>query len=184
MRPMVRERVRSAHEVVARAKAAIAAGDRDRALALLHAIAVRDEAANRDLTADVLEALVATAAAEREAADRATLALLARVQQARADAERLIRETPFDAQDLLVLRRALEAKERTVRAAARQRVQPQRAAPAGAGGTEMPVGTRGYLELKLIPKANGRVNGPYLYYRLKQGRHLRSRYLGKPPAGV
>lgn len=85
----------------------------------------------------------------------------------------------MDREDLRALRALLDAKEREARTEERTREAKAQGGTVGSPGVRA---GRGYLELKLIPRANGRLDGPYLYYRLKDGRHLRSRYLGKPPA--
>jgi hypothetical protein len=41
----------------------------------------------------------------------------------------------------------------------------------------------GWLEIKWIPRKGGKATGPYLYYRVREGGHLRSRYVGKATAG-
>lgn len=38
---------------------------------------------------------------------------------------------------------------------------------------------QGWIELKMIPGANGKQYGPYAYRRWRQGKRLRSQYLGK-----
>ena len=37
----------------------------------------------------------------------------------------------------------------------------------------------GWLEVKWIPRKSGKLSGPYLYYRVREAGHLRSRYIGK-----
>ena len=54
--------------------------------------------------------------------------------------------------------------------AARERPAPPDGAPCGPRGG-------GYLEWKRIPKPDGRVNGPYPYWRVRLGRRQRSIYL-------
>jgi len=54
----------------------------------------------------------------------------------------------------------------------------------GAGGTSQSVRVgNGWLEVKWIPRNSGKLSGPYLYYRVREGGRLRSRYIGKAAAG-
>ena len=46
------------------------------------------------------------------------------------------------------------------------------------GSGKAKAGASGYVELKMIPGANGKLYGPYAYKRWRQGKTLRSQYLG------
>lgn len=172
------------HDTLTQARAAVLAGDRGQALAILKAIATATGAPGADIPSTLAEALVATAreAARREETDRRALERYERAQAARGEILRLIREAPLDRDDLARIGAALREKECEIKAEERQRVDEDRAAGQAAGVAVRRMGA-GYLEVKWIPKPNGRVNGPYLYYRLKVGPHLRSVYIGKASSG-
>jgi hypothetical protein len=61
---------------------------------------------------------------------------------------------------------------------ATDRVAAEPSSLGGGGGQRRHVGA-GWLEVKYIPRPNGRITGPYLYYRARARGRLTSVYLGK-----
>lgn len=188
----VRPRV-TPREVLLQARTVIAAGDREAALRLLVAIAAQGERTAVELPEAVAHALVATARKERNHEDEAALRAYREMHSVRDDIVALLQDGILDPDDLAAIRQALDAREAQERAKrtaeAEELVQAARetteAALQGPEGRMLAVKLgRAYLEVKYIPrKDSGRLHGPYLYARWRDGRVLRSRYIGKPASG-
>ena len=94
------------------------------------------------------------------------------------EALRLIDQLDEDNRLLRGRVRILDARERELDDQLNDRRLAGQEAPAAA----IRVGS-GWLEVKWIPRKGGKATGPYLYYRVREGGHLRSRYVGKASAG-
>jgi hypothetical protein len=164
--------------IAASAREAIVRGDRQGALRLLNALVLAGAQRAADLTPDTAAALVATATAERQQRDQAALE---KYEQAGA-AYRLIADqiqrAAFEREHIAGLRALLDARERELDHQLNDRCLAGHDAPVAA----IRVGS-GWLEIKWIPRKGGKATGPYLYYRVREGGHVRSRYVGKATAG-
>jgi hypothetical protein len=109
-----------------------------------------------------------------DAADRAARQGYARVRAARAEIVRLLRQTPFDREDLAALRALMDELDAALGEPAAER-RDQRAA---GGATARRLGA-GWLDQKVIA---GRW-GPYLVYRYRVGKTQKMKYLGKVATG-
>ena len=159
----------SAASLLEHARTAIAAGDRRQALAVLRAVVAG--AAADVVPPGTAEALVTTARGSTDEEDRRALERHRAGELARADIIHVLHTAPLSVNDMAAIRVAVEDRTRAV--------QREEAAltPRGFGGVNGESPARlgaGYLELKMI-----RGNGPYLYFRIREGRRLRSRYVGK-----
>ena len=163
------------HLVLARAKAAIAQGDRAGALALLHVLLTEGVDAAATLTPVLAEALIATARAQADEQDRRARQAYARGQAARAEICRLVRTAPLDQEDLQVIRRVLDEREHELQLQVEQRVAEQRQEPGGAPETRR-LGV-GWLERYWVERRWG----PYLRVRWREGSRKRMKYIGKVP---
>jgi hypothetical protein len=164
--------------IAASAREAIVRGDRQGALRLLNALVLAGAQRAADLTPDTADALVATATAERQQRDQA---VLEKYEQAEATYRLIadqIQRAAFEREHIAGLRALLDARERELDDQLNDRCFAGHDAPAAA----IHVGS-GWLEIKWIPRRGGKATGPYLYYRVRQGGHLRSRYVGKATAG-
>ena len=47
------------------------------------------------------------------------------------------------------------------------------------GSSNSQAGADGWIELKMIPGANGKLYGPYAYRRWRVGKSIKNKYLGK-----
>jgi hypothetical protein len=105
-------------DLLRRARAAIASQDEPAALQLLRELAEGDSQANL-LAQPVGDALIATArGSRRDAADRAALTKLRRIEQTRNHVIQLLDSTPFGSADLAAIREAvgaLEARAQTIK---------------------------------------------------------------------
>ena len=148
------------------ARRAIADGDEAGARALLARLL--DGQVATELSGPVAEALVATTAGDAEQARRY------RATQRKLEAVlRWLDTAVLDGDDLariqsVVARKLQDQMER----------EQRRAKPEALPAQSVRLGS-GWLEAKLIPKPNGRLNGPYLYFRARRDGRLRSIYLGK-----
>jgi hypothetical protein len=84
---------RTEHDVLAQAKAAVAAGDRAAALALLRQLQ-EGSSTVAQVTPALAKALVATARETADAEDQAARQVYAQVQEARRESIRVLHETP------------------------------------------------------------------------------------------
>jgi hypothetical protein len=160
------------------ARAAIERGDRQGARDLLGGIA-RGQVPGEHLEPGVADALVATARAEQEERDRLALARYRQAQAAAEQVLRLLRSTPWDRADLGRLRAVLDELDAELRQQDNEQERAERSDGAATSRRRLGCGS---LEVKWIPKANGRVNGPYLYFRYWQAGRHRSVYVGKAPS--
>jgi hypothetical protein len=162
--------------VLARAKAAIAAGDQSGALALLHVLLTEGAEAAAALTPVLAEALIATARAEADDRDRQARQTYDEGQRARADICRLLRSAPLDPEDLAAIRRVLDERDRDLQAEADERMARHREE---AGGTpEVRRLGVGWLERYWVERRWG----PYLRVRWREGARKRMKYIGKLPS--
>jgi hypothetical protein len=155
-----------------RARQAIATGDQAAARALLHQLFVEEP--DDGLSASLTDAVVATASAERDVAARE------RYQQTQRELHDVLGwldTADLDDDDLGRLRRQLDRRATGLEAAAKDREADQRAMVSG--GTQRRHVGAGWLEVKHIPRPNGRITGPYLYYRARARGRLKSVYIGK-----
>jgi uncharacterized membrane protein len=132
-----------AASVLARAKAAIAAGDRAGALALLRVLLDRGPEAAAALTPVLAEALIATARRQADERDRTARRAYRQAQAARAEICRLLATTPLDGDDLAAIHSIVHGREQHLQAQAEQRVADQPAA--GEAGDSRRLGA-GWLE--------------------------------------
>ena len=160
---------RTEHDVLAQAKAAVAAGDRAAALALLRQLQAGPATAAQ-VTPALAEALVATARETADAEDQAARQVYAQVQEARREIIRLLHETPFGQEDLAAIRAVLDAED-----AALEHTMAQRREEAVALGAAARRLGAGWLDEKMIQRRWG----PYLVYRYQVGKTQKMKYLGK-----
>jgi hypothetical protein len=133
-----------------------------------------------DLSRGLGGALVATAVEQPDAVDLARRRAYRRVQAQLADLVHWITTAePLDLVDLEQLQAALDARRRALESErAEQERRERREAAAGCRRLRR-VGS-GWLDHKLITdRATGKVYGPYLYARWREGTRTRTRYLGK-----
>jgi hypothetical protein len=151
-------------ELLRRARAAIATQDEPAALLLLRELAERDYHADV-LASPVGDALIATArGAKQDAADRAALAKLKRIEQTRDHIIQLLDRTPFASADLAAIREVVEALEASALQVA-ERALGQDKETIGGEATPKPRVGSVWLELKYIRDADsGRTYGPYMYF--------------------
>jgi hypothetical protein len=158
-----------------RARQALADGDIATARTVLRQLLV--DAAAGELSDLMTEALVATATAHdaEQARER-----YGRTQRELQGFLAWLDTADLDQEDLRRLTQHVQRKmDHLERQAAERRAEEQ--APGGPDRRRR-VGS-GWLEAKLIPKPNGRLNGPYLYFRARAAGHRRSIYLGKLTPG-
>jgi hypothetical protein len=161
-----------ANDLAEDARAAVAAGDRRAALQVLAKIGSGPSASiPAELTGLLGDALIATAAAKPTAEDAAAIAAYLARQSALDQILLLLTEAPLDPADLTTIQAALRRGE----LAATIDVERQTSGDDSADPPSRRVG-RGWLEAKLI-----RGYGPYWYWRFREGKVQRSRYLGKAP---
>jgi hypothetical protein len=164
-----------AKAVLARAKAAIAAGDRVGALALLHVLLTEGAEVASTLTPVLAEALIATARAQADEQDRQARQTYTQGRAAFDEICRLVRSAALDAEDIDRIRRVLDAREQDLRAQAQQRLAEQHHAGSSAGdGRRLGMG---WLERYWVEERWG----PYLRVRWRQGGRKRMKYVGKLP---
>jgi hypothetical protein len=156
--------------VLAQAKAAVAAGDRAAALALLRQLQEGSSTAMQ-VTPALAEALVATARDTADAEDQAARQVYAQVQEARREIIRLLHETPFAQEDLAAIRAVLDEEDAALEQMTAQR--RDEAVVLGAA-TARRLGA-GWLDEKMIQRRWG----PYLVYRYRVGKTQKMKYLGK-----
>ena len=162
--------------IVVAAREAIARGDRQAALRLLRALTLSEPKEVVNLTPATAEALVATAQAEPEERGRAALEAYRAAEAKYLVIADQIRQTPLQREHVAGLRALLDVRERELdEALSEQRLRDQ---SGGGASVSVRVGN-GWLEVKWIPRKSGKPSGPYLYYRVREGGHLRSRYIGK-----
>jgi hypothetical protein len=160
-------------------RAAIAHGDQVGALRMLRALVSAAPEAAAELTATTAEALIAVAADGPAAEQSAAVTAYHDVEAAfRSIAER-IQSTALEREHIHRLRALLDARERELDAQADQRCYEELAHAAASPQRRF---GNGWLEIKWIPRPNGTSTGPYLYYRVREGGRLRSRYIGKTTA--
>jgi hypothetical protein len=164
--------------IAASAREAIVRGDRQGALRLLNALVLAGAQRAADLIADTADALVATATAERQQRDQAALEKYEEAEATYRLIADQIQRAAFEREHIAGLRALLDARERQLDDQLNDRGLAGYEAPAAA----IRVGS-GWLEIKWIPRKGGKATGPYLYYRVREGGHLRSRYVGKATAG-
>jgi hypothetical protein len=162
--------------IVVSVREAITRGDRQAALRLLRALTLSEPQEAVALTPATAEALVATARAEPEERGRAAVEAYRAAEAEYLVIADQIRQTPLEREHVAGLRALLDVRERELD----QELSEQRLKDPGARGTSplVQVGN-GWLEVKWIPRKSGKPSGPYLYYRVREGGHLRSRYIGK-----
>ncbi|MCA1648235.1 MAG: hypothetical protein LC797_23185, partial [Chloroflexi bacterium] len=178
LRPLSRDHEQRDSEFLSSVRSAIANRDQPLALQLLRQLAEQGTSAE---TVDyaVGDALVATArGAKQDADDRAALARLEVVTQARDQVLALLNQTPFGRADLATIRDVVEALEASMSQA------EEHAAPHDglAGASAAPLRRVGsiWLELKHIPDAaSSKKWGPYLYARWRSNGRKGSKYIGK-----
>ena len=166
---------------ILRVRAAIATRNEPAALQLLRELAEGDN--QEDLLApSVGDALIATArGARQDAADRAALETLRRIEQTRAHIIQLLDSTPFGSADLAAIQEVVGAHQHTARQVAERSPGDDTEKVGGEASPGRRVGSV-WLEVKYIRDANsGRVYGPYIYGRWRQFRRKRSKYIGKVP---
>jgi hypothetical protein len=164
--------------IAASAREAIVRGDRQGALRLLNALVLAGAQRAADLIADTADALVATATAERQQRDHAALDKYEQAEDTYRLIADQIQRAAFEREHIAGLRALLSARERELDDQLKDLCLAGHDAPAAA----IRVGS-GWLEIKWIPRRGGKATGPYLYYRVREGGHLRSRYVGKATAG-
>jgi len=178
MCPLSRDPEQRDSEFLLSVRIAIANRDQPLALRLLRQLAEKDTSVE---TVDhvVGDALVATArGANQDADDRAALARLELVQQARDQVLALLERTRFGSADLAAIRGVVEALE----ASASQADEHAAREDVFAGVSAAPLRRVGsiWLELKHIPDAaSNKKWGPYLYARWRSNDRKRSKYIGK-----
>jgi hypothetical protein len=155
-----------------RARQAIATGDQAAARALLHQLFVEEP--DDGLSASLTDAVVATASTDGDVGARE------RYQQTQRELHEVLvwlDTADLDDDDLARLRCQLDRRATGLEAAAKDREAVGRAMISG-GTQRRPVGA-GWLEVKHIPRPNGGISGPYLYYRARVRGRLKSVYIGK-----
>ena len=163
--------------IAATAREAIVRGDRQGALRLLNTLVLAGAQRAADLTPETADALVAMATAERQQRDQAAVERYEQAATYRLLADQ-IQRAALEREHIVGLRALLDARERELDDQLNDRRLAGHEAPAAA----IRVGS-GWLEVKWIPRKGGKATGPYLYYRVREGGHLRSRYVGKASAG-
>src|SRR5438128_1410016 len=175
---------------VARALRIVGDGDRMAALVLLDEIASAGPgSAAPDLPGPLADAVLAVALGELSEDYRQAVADYERSRSTLTAIVEAIGTLPLTAQDLLVIRAALD--ERLDRMQDGEGVGAWRASPHRAADHEVSptdgvdrvqLGPGRYLELKFIPdRRSGKRYGPYMYLRWVADGRFRSRYIGKPP---
>jgi len=159
---------------------AIAQGDRQAALRLLRALVLIGAQAAVDLTPATADALVATAQAEPEERDRAALEAYEAAEATYRVIADQIQRTPLECEHIAGLRALLDARERELDDQLNERHLQDRVAKGVSASVRV---GNGWLEVKWIPRKGGKATGPYLYFRVREGGHLRSRYIGKASVG-
>jgi hypothetical protein len=162
-----------------RALDAVRAGDAHAARAVLAEIVQAER--DPDLSRGLGDALVAAAVEEPDAADLARQRAYRRVQAQLAQMVQWIRTAePLDLMDLEQLQAALDARRRTLESERAEQERRERLEKAGAGRRRLRRVGSGWLDHKLITdRDTGKVYGPYLYARWREGTRTRTRYLGK-----
>jgi len=117
------------------------------------------------------------ATAERQQRDQAAVERYEQAATYRLLADQ-IQRAALEREHIVGLRALLDARERELDDQLNDRRLAGHEAPAAA----IRVGS-GWLEVKWIPRKGGKATGPYLYYRVREGGHLRSRYVGMASAG-
>jgi len=169
---------RGGGDIAAAAREAIARGDRQAAIRLLHAFTVAGAEPIADLTPGTAQPLIATAIGLSDPQDRAAVEAYEKVETAyRAIAEQ-IQGTALTGAQIASLRALLDARDREFE----DQLTESRLEVDGAAAASVRI-ANGWLELKWIPRKSGKATGPYLYYRVREGGRLPSRYIGKAPAG-
>jgi hypothetical protein len=156
------------------AKAAILAGDRTRALALLDGLRERPADEVKALSAEMADALVATARGDdglaREQIER-------HLRESRTALRRIldwISTLAFDVEDLAQISAAVSTRQLAFGGPMmEQREQP------GDPSESMRAFGAGWLEWRWVDKPSGRRFGPYVYYRWREAGRKRMKYLGK-----
>ena len=162
--------------IVVSVREAITRGDRQAALRLLRALTLSEPQEAVALTPATAEALVATARAEPEERGRAAVEAYRAAEAEYLVIADQIRQTPLEREHVAGIRALLDVRERELD----KELEEQRLKDQGAGGASASVRVgNGWLEVKWIPRKSGKPSGPYLYYRVREGGHLRSRYIGK-----
>jgi hypothetical protein len=156
-----------------RARQAIATGDQAAARALLHQLFVEEP--DDGLSASLTDAVVATASSTD--GDVAARERYQRTQRELHNVLGWLESADLDDDDLARLRRQLDGRATGLEAAAKDREAAERAMVSG--GTQRRHVGAGWLEVKHIPRPNGRITGPYLYYRARARGRLKSVYIGK-----
>jgi hypothetical protein len=169
-------------DLLRRARAAIASQDEPAALQLLRELAEGDSQADL-LAQPVGDALIATArGSRRDAADRAALTMLKRIEQTRDHIIQLLDSTPFGGADLAAIREVVGALEAKALQVAERALDENKQTVGGEATPARRVGSV-WLELKYIRDAgSGRTYGPYMYGRWRESGRKRSKYIGKPDA--
>jgi hypothetical protein len=144
----------------------------------LHAFAVAGAELAADLTPGTAEALVATASGQPDAQERTAVEAYEKAETAYRTIADQIQGTLLTGAHIASLRALLAARERELD----DQLTERRLEVHGAGAASVRIGN-GWLELKWIPRKSGKATGPYLYYRVREGGRLRSRYIGRAPAG-
>jgi hypothetical protein len=144
------------------------------ARALLHQLF--DEEPDDRLSASLTDAVVATASADGDVAARE------RYQRTQRELHDVLdwlftADLDDDDDDLARLRRQVDRRATRLEAAAKDR-EAEKRAMVSSGTQRRHVGA-GWLEVKHIPRPNGRTIGPYLYYRARVRGRLKSVYIGK-----
>ena len=165
--------------IVVAAREAIARGDRQAALRLLRTLTRSEPKDVVNLTPATAEALVATAQAEPEERGRAALETYRAAEATYLVIAEQIRQTPLEREHVAGLKALLDVRERELD----KELNEHRLKDQGAGTSPSVRVGNGWLEVKWIPRKSGKLSGPYLYYRVPEAGHLRSRYIGKAPAG-
>jgi hypothetical protein len=160
--------------VLARAKQAIANGNRPAARALLHVLLTDGPGTAATLTTALAQAMIATARAARDTEDELASRTFHEAYIAREEICRLLGTAPLDIKDLAVIRSALERRQQHLEDEQALRLAEQRAD----GSSETLRPGLGWLERYLV---GGRW-GPYLRLRWREenGRK-RMKYIGKLP---
>ncbi len=161
--------------IVVAAREAIARGDRQAALRLLRALTLSEPKEVVNLTPATAEALVATAQAEPEERGRAALETYRAAEATYLVIAEQIRQTPLEREHVAGLKALLDVRERELD----KELNEHRLKDQGAGTSPSVRVGNGWLEVKWIPRKSGKLSGPYLYYRVREAGHLRSRYIGK-----
>lgn len=174
--PTNSEQSGAAQTLLTRAKNAIAAGDRVRALKVLDGLRDRPSDEGRQLPPEIAEALVATARGDRH---RDAVPIPRRLEDAHGALTLIldwIAALPFDVDELAQI---VAAASRRQSAPARIDGAPDQPIPTNE--TDMravPFGS-GWLEWRWVVKPSGRQFGPYVYYRWREGGRKRTKYVGK-----